>query len=306
MFVRACGASIQEDGMRKFLFNKLGKSVIIPLMLVFAGTAPALAQTDMPKFEISTRAYTKGDVDDRNGKYSVTKTNITASYRWFTLSYTHSDYDWKHPGRLPFGNGDDPWDTFHKLMLDAHTDDYITENLSWFGGATVVSGFEDEMTDSFSLIGRGGLRYAFTPELGVSLGAVGMLSPVHSMALPLVGVHWRNEEDYGFSANIGYPLTSVRYRFNDMLRVRAVNYWSRDVTRLANDSNVRRKGYVEESGYTAGAYLDIMPLPGLTATVGAEYMYDRDMRIYNKSGHRKGKYDVEDAFGGILRLNYKF
>ena len=292
--------------MRKIFLDMLGKSIIASLMFVFIGVAPALAQTEMPKFEVSTRAYTKGDVDDRNGKYSVTKTNITASWRWFTLSYTHSDYDWKHPNRLPFGNGDDPWDTFHKLMFDAKTDDAITENLSWFGGATLVSGFEDEMTDSFSLIGRGGLRYNFSSDLGVSAGAVGMLSPVHSMILPLVGVHWRHENDLGFSANVGYPLTTVRYRFSDLLRLRAVNYWSRDVVRLANDSNVRRKGYVEECGYTAGAYLDIMPLPGLTATVGAEYMYDRDMRIYNKSGHIKGKYDVEDAFGGVLRLNYKF
>lgn len=292
--------------MQKCFLEKLGKSILASLMLVFMATAPAFAQTEMPKFEVSTSAYTKGDVDDRNGKYSVTRTNVTASWRWFTLSYTYSDYDWEHPNRLPFGRGDAPWNSFHKLMFDAKTDDYITEDLSWFGGATLVSGFEDEMTGSFSLIGRGGLRYSFTPELGISAGAVGILSPAHSMILPLVGIHWRDEADFGFSANIGYPLTALRYRFNEMLRARIVNYWSRDMTRLANDSKVRRKGYVEESGYTAGAYLDIMPLPGLTATVGAEYLYGRDMRIYNKSGHRKGKYDVEDAFGGVLRLNYRF
>lgn len=285
----------------------LALAVALPCLLMLAAASGAAAQgPDSVRFSANTSAVARGDVDDRNGKYSVTHTNVTASYRWFTLSYRYSHYEWSHPGRLPFGNGSDPWESFQRIALDGRTSDYITEDLEWFGGATVVSAFEDEMSRSFSLIGRAGLRYAFTPDFRVSAGAAGILSYAHPMALPLVGLEWRDEADYGFSGVLGYPGTALRYRFNDLLRVRAVNTWSRDVTRLANDSDVRRKGYVEESAYTAGAYLDVTPLAGLVATVGVEYIYDRRMSIYNKSGHRKGKYDVDDAFGGVFSLGYSF
>lgn len=293
--------------MRFSFLRRLSLAVFFLCLALACFSGAASAQgPDTLKIDANTQAYARGDVDDRNGKYSVSRTNVTARYRWFTLSYRYSHYDWSHPRRLPFGNGDDPWESFHRIALDGRTSDFITEDLEWFGGATVVSSFEDEVSRSFSLIGRAGLRYAITPDLRVSAGAAGFLSYAHPMILPLVGIEWRNEEDYGFSATLGYPSTALRYRFNDLVRLRATNTWSRDLTRLANDSNVRRKGYVEESAYTAGAYLDLTPLAGLVATVGVEYQYDRRMSIYNKSGHRKGKYDVDDAFGGIFSLGYSF
>lgn len=66
------------------------------------------------------------------------------------------------------------------------------------------------------------------------------------------------------------------------------------------------KGYVEESGYTGGAYLDITPLADLKLTVGAELLFDRQLRLYDKGGDEFSKTDVDRALGAVLRASYSF
>ena len=58
-------------------------------------------------------------------------------------------------------------------------------------------------------------------------------------------------------------------------------------------------GYVEESGYTGGAYLDITPLDRLKLTVGAEVLFDRELRLYDKGGDEH--YDLMSAFQKSMR-----
>ncbi len=102
------------------------------------------------------------------------------------------------------------------------------------------------------------------------------------------------------------PRTRVQYRFNDLLAARVAAKWERDIYRLSNDSSVAKKGYVEESGYTGGAYLDITPLAGLKLTVGAELLFDRQLRLYDKGGDEFSKTDVDRSLGAVLRASYSF
>ena len=98
----------------------------------------------------------------------------------------------------------------------------------------------------------------------------------------------------------------VQYRFNDLLAARVAAKWDRDIYRLSNDSSVAGKGYVEESGYTGGAYLDITPIADLKLTVGAELLFDRQLRLYDKGGDEFSKTDVDRALGAVLRASYSF
>ena len=92
----------------------------------------------------------------------------------------------------------------------------------------------------------------------------------------------------------------------DRLAARVAAKWDRDIYRLSNDSSVAGKGYVEESGYTGGAYLDITPIADLKLTVGAELLFDRQLRLYDKGGDEFSKTDVDRALGAVLRASYSF
>ena len=279
----------------------------IAVCLTAAGFAAPDAwaeKTDGPRFNVFTQGYEKADTDE-GGSYSKTQTGVSAGYQWFTLSYTRSEYSWSHADAVHFSNGK-PWSALHKLSFDAAFDGRFSDTLGWFAAGSVVSGFEDEMWDSFSLAPRGGLTFSPSSEWKFHAGAAGLIAPVRPLLLPLVGVEWRNAMDYGLSAALGFPATRVQYRFNDMLAARMAAHWDRDLYKLANNSEVAGKGYVEESGYTGGAYLDITPIANLQFTVGAELLFDRQLRLYDKGGDEFSKTDVDRTLGAVLRANYSF
>lgn len=284
--------------MRSFLLT-------LTMMLVFAVGAQA---EDAPvRFDIFTQGYGKAEVDNRGGEFSVVNTNIMAGYKWFTFNYSRSEYDWEHSSALPFGKKQgEPWKTLHNLAFDAKTGGQLTDTVGWFAGGTLTSGFESEIANSFSLGGRGGLTWEVNEDFRIRAGGIGLLSPAHAMLLPLIGLDWRNELDAGFSATIGAPLTALRYRLNPVVSTRLSSYWSRSLYRLANDSSVSKEGYLEDSGLTTGAYVDITPLDGLKLTVGAEVLSERYIRLFDDNGDRLSKYRVDSSLGGVLRLKYSF
>ena len=262
-------------------------------------------ESDGPRFNIYTQGYEKANVDE-GGSYSKTETGVSAGYKWFTLSYKRSDFSWSDSDSVNFSKKDSPWDQLNKLTLDASFNGALSESVSWFAGGSLISGFEDQIDESFTFAPRGGLTFTPTYDLKFHVGAAGLISPVRPLVLPLVGAEWRSEHDYGLSGIIGFPGTRVQYRFNDLLAARVAAKWERDIYRLSNDSSVAKKGYVEESGYTGGAYLDITPLAGLKLTVGAELLFDRQLRLYDKGGDEFSKTDVDRSLGAVLRASYSF
>ena len=278
---------------------------LLALVVLGVPRLGAATETEGPRFKAFTSGYEQADVDE-GGAYSKSQFGVSAGYQWFTLGYTRTNYSWSHTKDVNFSRGSEPWNELHKLSLDAAFDGYLTDGLTWFAGGSVIAGFEKDMWGSFTFAPRGGLRFSPTADLGFSVGAVGLISPVRPLVLPLIGIEWRNERDLGLSASLGFPATKVQYRFNDVLAARAAVAWSRDMYRLSNGSSVARKGYVEEAGYTSGAYLDITPLDQLTFTVGGELLSGRTLRIYEKGGDELSRADVERSLGAVLRASYAF
>lgn len=68
----------------------------------------------------------------------------------------------------------------------------------------------------------------------------------------------------------------------------------------------RREGVRGRVRLYGGAYLDITPLADLKLTVGAELLFDRQLRLYDKGGDEFSKTDVDRALGAVLRASYSF
>ena len=223
-----------------------GFTVAACLMVLAAFGMPDTSwawESDGPRFNIYTQGYEKADVDE-GGSYSKTETGVSAGYKWFTLAYKRSDFSWSHSDSVNFSKKGSPWDQLNKLTLDASFNGALGESVNWFAGGSIISGFEDQIWDSFTFAPRGGLTFSPTYDLKFHVGAAGLISPVRPLVMPIVGAEWRNEHDYGLSGIIGFPGTRVQYRFNDLLAARVAAKWDRDIYRLSNDSSVAGKGYV--------------------------------------------------------------
>ena len=157
-------------------------------------------ESDGPRFNIYTQGYEKADVDE-GGSYSKTETGVSAGYKWFTLSYKRSDFSWSDSDSVNFSKKDSPWDQLNKLTLDASFNGVLNESVSWFAGGSIISGFEDQIWESFTFAPRGGLTFTPTYDLKFHVGAAGLISPVRPLVLPLVGAEWRSEHDYGCPAS---------------------------------------------------------------------------------------------------------
>lgn len=289
------------------VLKRLWPFLALLLALLWLFPSPARTEGGGPRFHFSGQTFSKADVDG-GGTYSRTQTRASVGYQWLTLAYTRSDYDWSHTKKAFLGKsrGGTPWDRLQRVAVDASFRGEWTDSVGWFAGGTLVSGFEEQLSDSFSIVGRGGLSWMVNFDLTLRIGAIGSAAPVHSLLIPLIEIDWRDPADYGFSAHLGVPASSLSYRFNDLLAARAAVSWNRELYRLADDSSVARKGYVEDSGFTTGAYLDLTPLGGLTVTVGAELLANRSLRIYDHNGDRLSKTDVDNALGAVFRVGYNF
>ena len=150
------------------------------LLALAAFSMPRLGwaeQPDGPRFNIYTQGYEKADVDE-GGSYSKTESGVSVGYKWFTLGYKRSSYSWSHSDSVNFSKKGEPWDEMNKLSLDASFDGYLNDTVSWFAGGTIISGFEDQVWDSFTFAPRGGLTFSPSYDLKLHLGAVGLISPV--------------------------------------------------------------------------------------------------------------------------------
>lgn len=288
-------------------------AIVFPALLWLFLLVPhqALAESKPEKkdWNISVQGHgaARAGFENNKGKVSVAGAESSASYKYFTLKSALQSFSWSGKDHLPFGNGrDNPWDELYEVSLDANYFGVMNKDWGYIVGAGIASMFEKETDGSMGGNVRGGLRYALSKNWRVSLGAVFSHHKIKARALPLAGIDWNREAKTGLSASIGVPRTEIRYRHTARLATRLTLGMDSGTYRLANDSTVQKKGYVKTNGFVAGLYLDAEPFENFTITLGPRYLFGRGFTIYDKHGDKKNAYDVDEALGGVLRLEYAF
>jgi hypothetical protein len=248
----------------------------------------------------------QSELENDRGKVSVAQTGLAATWRWLTLAYSLRSYDFEDVARLPFGNGREPFDQLHRVVLSADHGGQIEGRWSWFGGATLASAFEEEMEDSYSGMVRGGVGYALDGDLDLRLGAAVSAHPIGVRALPLVSLAWNRKAEQGWSALLGAPQTEARYRWNAAWATRAALGLEGGTWRLADDSPVRREGYFSEQGLKAGLYQDVNLTEAAFLSLGLTWSFARSMEVYNADGDKSGDWDLDPALGGSISFGLRF
>ena len=284
-------------------------AVGILALLLLPSLSSAADSPDGPYVRAKGGIAARSDFKD-DGSYKSETAGFDAGWKWFYLEYTHTSYHWKDYKGMRFSRGHKPWRDLDLIKLGGRVDGQIdgVDRLGWFWDGGLTMGWEDEMRSSFGLAGSGGVTYQFTPELTGKVGIWAMVHPALIRFLPVASLDWNKAGDPGASATLGFPETMFRYRMEQgvTFRAGAKADLGDDTYRLADDSHVYRKGYISSTGLTTGAYVDISPLPGLTATVGLEYDIERKYEIRSNNGNKKQTLDVENTPSLQFSLGYRF
>ena len=248
------------------------------------------------------------EADLGDGQVSTASGRVQVTYRDISFEYQSTFFSWDNLPGLPFGNGnDDPWKALHTISLGYQHDGKINQNWSCFGSMRVFSTFEEQMEDSMGVDLMGGVRYRLGSDWELILGAVGRFYPVDSFVLPVAGLSWNQAAQQGFSAEIGFPETSLAYHFDPglALRLKMLGF-DQNAYRLADDSVVEPSGYVGVNDLFAGLQLEYSPIDHLSFEAGVVYTFHRTITTYDQDGDNENEYDADDAWGGALRIVYSF
>lgn len=248
--------------------------------------------------------------DDDQGKMGVYSGGFRARYGIFNFSYNVDSFSWSDKQNLPFGNGqDDPWSSLHRLHLGTNLQGEISDNWSWFGGLFATSSFEKEMEDSFGGGGRLGLVYQISERWEVGFGLAGFVNSISTRVLPFLGninYDGTDSEGRGFFLHLGYPDLEAGYAFADNLALRAGVNTDSKYYRLADDSTVQAKGFIEISSWQALLRVDYSPANNLTLTAGPTFHFSRKIKTYHRDGDHVATEDLGNALGGMVEVRYKF
>ncbi len=280
-------------------------------IIMLASTQPTQANQDYE--QVKARAWGStafsSDMDGYDGGYSHTNAGLALSYRWFTLSYASNSYSWHNVDQLPFGNGSaDPWQNLNMLDFDANFKGQFNQQVGWFAGGNVYSGWENDLSNSFGVGGRAGLDFDLGHNWRLRVGGFLMYHPVGLEGFPMVGISWAQNgaDGKGWSFGLGSPVSMLQYRFSPLLAVRLSARYQYGVFRLADDSPVVEQGYVVPKSIVSGLYAELTPFKNFSLIAGLEGNLWRELIIYDDDGNERDNYDVDGGLGLALRLHYGF
>lgn len=275
---------------------------IMRKILVLAAAAALASTPAMAEFWV-TPTYShmsSADLDGTNDKAKTSSYGIVGGNDYVTLGYKKTEYS--------FNDSDDL--DLNLLYGDLHVSGGLTDSLGYFAGVGLTLGWEDDFnpSENYSLKPRAGLTYDFGNDWAISGGVDTNFNEVENYFQPILLVKYRQIGDYGLSAVLGTS-NHVMYRFSDLIAVEGkVNGINREIYQLADKSKrgAARDGYFIERNIAANAGVVLTPASALTVKAGVEASFDREMKLYNKSGDLIGKRDVDPTYGFYLSGSVNF
>lgn len=229
---------------------------------------------------------------------------VSASFKWLGFS-------WDRPGEYGVDtNGRDPWGSLYEVAVGATHGGLISEHLSYALMLGAASSHEKETDDSFSFNGGGYGMYAINPKWRITAGA---LYSKHQRVesdfeiIPVLSVSWNTKPTSGPSFTIGLPTTELTWNFSQTTSLTLdTSGFESGIYRLADNSPVREKGYVEFSGTTCTLRIETLLANRISLSAGLSQALSRKHKLYDHQGKNEIRYEVEKTPGCFLSLSMPF
>lgn len=289
--------------------------LILSLFFLFVVSMPVVVKAQEVVRPTKTRFRVAGwyvaDADFKNGGSSSVAVGQTSfKVAGFSFAYENRHYTWDDVSELPFGDGsDDPWSNLHRLSAGWEFKGKIDQDWGYLGGVTLTSAFEEESDDAHGMALRGGASYKFSENLTGVLGLRVFKNQIRTSLMPFLGLNYEQfeKDGTGMFINFGAPSTEIGYVASPASTFRFAYNIDGRTYRLRNDSSVIERGYVETSTMKMGAYYDWKPTKLFHMSVGPEYSFERNLKLYDDDGDRFGdKIKQDEAYGVRLEASISF
>jgi hypothetical protein len=220
-------------------------------------------------------------------------------------------FSWENPEAYIIDtDGRDPWENLYEVTLGANHVGMITARTGYAMLLGATSAFERETADSFSFYGGGFGIFAISPKWTISAGAIyskHQTVKADFEIIPVANVSWNTATNWGPSFTIGLPETELTWHFSKNTTLTATTSgFESGIYRLADNSPVREKGYVEFSGTTAALRLDTLIADRIGLSAGLSQAISRKQSLYDSDGKNEIKYDVEKKPGLFITFLIPF
>ena len=264
------------------------------------------------KIKVWTGFVGRSDIGNDQGQVEYIRSGLSVSVSRFSFSYQGKSYAWGDRQRLPFGNrNDDPWSELRAVGLKLSHFGALDRKFRYFIGGRLSSSYEQGASGLLGVGAYGGLLYGVSRRWQLSFGMGISHNKVNTNVLPMFGLSWNRGPGggaavKGWSASIGFPETSVSYRFNPEVALRLGLSFDKDIYRLSGGSTAQPDGYLETQDAILGLYLDLNPTKRFKVILGVQGNFAREMVLYDRDERHVRTYDLDPAWGGVLNLALSF
>lgn len=285
--------------------------VLVIILLTLDATAAEknpslLEQMTQPKVTFQTDFLSDANFEGFDASVKTYKQKIQINNDMFGMSLSRWDFDWKSEESLPFYNDKSPIKSMTRLKLYANVPIFINDDWFMLNTLNVNATYEKEYSNAFGAGVLSFLSYKVDEEHAIQIGAFANYHPVKTLALPVLGYTYRIRETDGLSVLLGFPRAYVGYHLNDKLLVNAGIIYSQAIIRLADDSGIEERGYVEAKDFQSNIGLRYEINDQLELSADILYTFKRDFTIYNHDADEINSYGIEPSAGVILKLKYLF
>lgn len=263
-------------------------------------------QITQPKLSFQSDYLYDAGFEGFDANVRTYKQKIQINNEILGISYDRWDFDWREEETLPFYRGKTPIDTMERVKLYANIPVFINEKWFMLNSVNVNAAFEKEYSNALGAGVLSFLSYKVDDAHAIQIGAFANYHPIKTLALPALGYTYRIRETDGLSVLLGFPRAYVGYHINPKLLVKAGMIYSQAVIRLADQSGIEQKGYVEAKDFQSNIGLRYILSQKWQINADLLYAFKRDFTIYTHEAYEVDSYSIEPNPGAMLKVQYVF
>lgn len=280
---------------------------LLTLSVTAADKKPSfLENITQPKISFQTDFLSDANFDGFDASLKTYKQNIQVNNDIFGVSLSRWDFDWNNEASLPFYKGKTPISSMQRFRIYANLPVFLNDKWFMLNAISVNATYEKEYANSFGAGIVSFFSYKVNKEHAIQIGAFANYHPAKTLALPVLGYTYRIRETDGLSVLLGFPRAYVAYHINEALLFNAGMIYSQAIIRLADDSGIEERGYVEAKDYQANVGVRYEFNEHLELSTDLLYTFKRDFTIFNHDADELESYGIDSSAGVIVKLKYLF